>query len=155
MLDKEKVECTCGCGIDECDCGCESECHDDCGCGCHEHDHDHDCGCGCGCGCEDEYQIIKLINEEGEEIEYVLVAEFPVKENTYVCLIRAEEFFAEDTAGDDSGYYGSEEGLFFRLDPSDKDPEIYDVVGLDDEKELEAVYKEFGKLFGEDTLRLM
>lgn len=137
---KEKVECTCGCGIDECDCeikneNCECDSHE---CHCHE---ENDNKCECGCCDEHEIETIILRDEKNNEVEFMVVAEFPLETKNYIVLVPMEKL--EDIDED--------ECLIFRLEASIDDEEGYDIVPIESEDEMKKAYDEYERLYYANT----
>ncbi len=97
------------------------------------HHHDHDCDCGC----EHEHEnfgpdFITLIDEEGKEYEMEFLDSIELDGNTYFA-------FCEAGIPDDSNE--AIEVSIFRVETKEDDTE--ELVGLDDEDELERVYAAF------------
>lgn len=59
----------------ECDCGCE-----------HEHEHDIDCDCGCS-----DEDVVVLVDENGNEITFLIVATLERDGKEYAVLQQADE----------------------------------------------------------------
>lgn len=85
--------------------------------------------------------IIQLINEDGETVDFYHVGTIQYKDEWYVFFQPTEEF-AEDYDED----YG--DLVVFKLETDEKGEDIFTPVL--DEAVREAVYEEYAKLIGED-----
>ncbi len=94
--------------------------------------------CGCGCGCEhDEEQLIDVVvmqDKDGNDVEFELVATVNRDEKEYVLVSPLEDL--------DDGIK-SGELLIFRVVRESQDSEVGDLIPIESEEELEAVYNQF------------
>lgn len=100
--------------------------HECCGCG-HDHSHDHD----------DELDIIELVDEDGESVEFSFIGSFDLNDQTYIALEPA------DTPDDAE----EAEVVILRIETDEEGQDSY--VGIDDEKELQTAFDHFLKLMEE------
>jgi uncharacterized protein YrzB (UPF0473 family) len=87
----------------------------------------------------DEDDIVTLLNDKGEEVDFYHVATIDYKKNWYVFLKPAE--VVEDIAED--------EVLIFRLGEDEKGEET--LLPIDSEEELNGVYEEYLKEMENDN----
>ena len=52
--------------------------------------HDDHCSCGCNCEHEEEADVITLTDEEGNNIDYMVVDGVENNDNLYLALVEAE-----------------------------------------------------------------
>lgn len=57
----------------------------------HEHEHDGECECGC-----EDVEIVMLVDEEGEEHPFQLIAELEIEDKSYVVVMPLDEFEDEE-----------------------------------------------------------
>ena len=91
-------------------------------------------------GFEEEDEIITLISDEGEEIDFVEIAGIAYNDNFYVILQPAE---LPEGMGDD-------EALVFLLETTEDGEEKFSIE-LDDET-VEAVFAEYNRLCDEQGI---
>lgn len=92
--------------------------HDEaCGCG-HDHDHDH----------EHEEFVLTLTDEEGNDVEMVLVETFDVGEQVYALLLERNNPEAD--------------GVILRLEEEDEEMVLYNIEDEEEWKRVEEVYNE-------------
>ena len=120
MSEKEK-KCTCGCDEHECDCE-------------HEHEHEHDCECGCDC----DEDIVELTTDDGKKLKFYFVGTIEYQGKLYSAFEPAEQI---DGIDDD-------DLIIFEL--SGDDEETADLLPVEDEAILDAVFEEFCKALEED-----
>ncbi|MGQ9557717.1 MAG: DUF1292 domain-containing protein [Desulfurispora sp.] len=87
-------------------------------------EHEHECGCGCGCAEEEE--IITLINENGEEEDFILLEEIEVDGSRYAILVPVLE-------GDEE----AEEAIILKFDKDEFGNDI--LKDIEDDEEWEKV----------------
>ncbi|MBD8496814.1 MULTISPECIES: DUF1292 domain-containing protein [Paenibacillus] len=95
-----------------------SEHKHDCGCG-HDHDHDH----------SHEEIIVTLIDDEGKEVEMVLVETFNVEDQLYALLLERNNLEAD--------------GAIFRMD---EDEEGMALNPIEDDAEWDRVQQAYQEL---------
>lgn len=128
--DKDKVTVepaditSCDCG---CDCGEDEEC--ECGCG------DSSCECGCDSGCEEN--IVTLVTDTGEEVDFLEIAGVIYKEEYYSILQPAEPMEG----------MGDEDVLVFKVAQAEDGENTFTIET--DEAVLDGVFQEYQKLVDE------
>ena len=105
-----------------------------CNCGCDEHAHEHDCECGCDC----EEDIVELTTDDGKKYKFYFVGTIEYQGKLYSAFEPAEAI--EGIEDDDL--------LIFEL--SGDDEETADLLPVEDEALLDAVFEEFCKALEED-----
>ncbi|AZK46947.1 MULTISPECIES: DUF1292 domain-containing protein [Paenibacillus] len=88
-----------------------------CGCG-HDHDHDH----------EHEEFVLTLTDEEGNDVEMVLVETFDVAEKVYALLLERNNPEAD--------------GIILRLEEENEEMVLYNIEDEDEWRQVEAAYNE-------------
>ncbi|MGG1880024.1 MULTISPECIES: DUF1292 domain-containing protein [Paenibacillus] len=88
-----------------------------CGCG-HDHDHDH----------EHEEFVLTLTDEQGKEVEMVLVETFDVGEKLYALLLERGNPEAD--------------GVILRMEEENEEMVLYNIEDEDEWNEVEAAYNE-------------
>lgn len=126
----DKTDCTCGCNCgddDQCDCGSDDKC--DCGCG------DSSCECGCDSDCEEN--IITLVTDTGEEVDFLEIAGVIYKEEYYSILqpVNPMEGMNE------------EDVLVFKVAQAEDGENTFTIET--DEAVLDGVFQEYQKLIDE------
>ena len=102
-----------------------------CTCGCDEHAKD----CDCGCDCEDD--IVELTTEDGKKLKFYFVGTIEYQGKLYSAFEPAEQI---DGIEDD-------DLIIFEL--SGDDEETADLLPVEDEAVLDAVFEEFCKALDE------
>lgn len=92
--------------------------HDNCGCG-HDHDHDH----------EHEDFVLTLTDENGKEVEMVLVETFNCDEQVYALLLERHNPEAD--------------GVILRIEEEEEEMVLYNI---EDEAEWERVQEAYNEL---------
>ena len=123
MSEKEK-KCTCGCEEHEHECKCD--------------EHEHDCDCNCGCDCEDD--IVELTTDDGKKLKFYFVGTIEYQGKNYSAFEPAEQI---DGIDDD-------DLIIFEL--AGDDEETADLLPVEDEAILDAVFEEFCRVLEEDEL---
>lgn len=104
----------------------------------HEHDDKHEC---CGCGQDDchdqELDIIELVDEDGESVEFSFIGSFELDDQTYIALEPADTPVDAEEA----------EVVILRIESDDEGQDSY--VGIEDDKELQKAFDHFLKLMDE------
>ncbi len=113
----------CTCGCDEHECDCE-------------HEHEHDCECGCDC----DEDIVELTTDDGKKLKFYFVGTIEYQGKLYSAFEPAEQI---DGIDDD-------DLIIFEL--SGDDEETADLLPVEDEAILDAVFEEFCKALEEDDL---
>ena len=90
----------------------------------------HDCDCGSDCGCEEEIPTMQLVLDDGTEVEWDVIATFPVEDKDYIAL-----------APKDS------EDLF--IDRFTENEDGVELENIEDDDEYEAVGRALDELFNE------
>ena len=121
MSEKEK-KCTCGCDEHEHECKCD--------------EHEHDCDCDCGCDCEDD--IVELTTDDGKKLKFYFVGTLEYQGKNYSAFEPAEQI---DGIDDD-------DLIIFEL--AGDDEETADLLPVEDEAILDAVFEEFCKALEEE-----
>ena len=103
-----------------------------CNCGCDEHAKDCDCGCG-----EDE-DIVELTTEDGKKLKFYFVGTIEYKGKNYSAFEPAEQI---DGIEDD-------DLIIFEL--AGDDEETADLLPVEDDAVLDAVFQEFCKALDEE-----
>lgn len=85
---------------------------------------------------EDEDRIITLEDDEGNEIEYILIAEFPYKEGYY--FLMQPKILPEDMEED--------EAIAFEVIDLSDDEEDYELREIEDEEEENEIFEEYYRL---------
>ena len=111
----------CTCGCDEHECDCE-------------HEHEHDCECGCDC----DEDIVELTTDDGKKLKFYFVGTIEYQGKLYSAFEPAEQI---DGIDDD-------DLIIFEL--SGDDEETADLLPVEDEAILDAVFEEFCKALEED-----
>lgn len=126
-----------------------------CGCGCeHEHEHkehthgcrEEDCGCGDECECEEgcdccnEEDIVELTTEDGKKLKFYFVGTIEYEGKNYSAFEPAEEID------------GIEEDDLIIFELSGDDEETAELLPIEDDKLLDAVFEEFCRVLEEDEL---
>lgn len=94
--------------------------------------------CGCGCGCDEDFEIMTLEFEDGNEVECEVMGVFDVDGKEYIAL------FATD--GSDEVYlYGYKE-----LDDDENDCELIDIENDEEYERVCAVFEELTECSEED-----
>lgn len=117
-----------------CDCGCEKE---------HTHSCcDEDCACDeeCDCGCCDEEDIVELTTDDGKKLKFYFVGTIEYQGKNYSAFEPAEEMD------------GIEEDDLIIFELSGDDEETAELLPIEDEKLLDAVFEEFCRVLEEDEL---
>lgn len=112
-----------------------------CTCGCDEHEHDCNCNCEeheCDCGCEDD--IVELTTEDGKKLKFYFVGTIEYQGKNYSAFEPAEQI---DGIEDD-------DLIIFEL--AGDDEETADLLPVEDEALLDAVFEEFCRVLEEDEL---
>lgn len=112
-----------------------------CTCGCDEHEHDCNCNCEeheCDCGCEDD--IVELTTEDGKKLKFYFVETIEYQGKNYSAFEPAEQI---DGIEDD-------DLIIFEL--AGDDEETADLLPVEDEALLDAVFEEFCRVLEEDEL---
>lgn len=89
-----------------------------------------DCNCGDDCGCEEEIPTMKIELEDGTEVEWDVIATFPVGDKDYIALAPQDE-----------------DELFIYAYHEDENGVVLD--NIDDDNEFEAAGKALDELFDE------
>ena len=109
-----------------------------CTCGCDEHEcdceHEHDCECGCDC----DEDIVELTTDDGKKLKFYFVGTIEYQGKLYSAFEPAEQI---DGIDDD-------DLIIFEL--SGDDEETADLLPVEDEAILDAVFEEFCKALEED-----
>ncbi len=121
MSEKEK-KCTCGCDEHEHECKCD--------------EHEHDCDCDCGCDYEDD--IVELTTDDGKKLKFYFVGTLEYQGKNYSAFEPAEQI---DGIDDD-------DLIIFEL--AGDDEETADLLPVEDEAILDAVFEEFCKALEEE-----
>jgi uncharacterized protein YrzB (UPF0473 family) len=77
---------------------------------------------------EDEYEVITLTNNDGEDEEFEVILSFEVENNDYVALLPVV------------GKYGKEEVLLFKVTADDEETTF---MPIEDEEEFEIVAESY------------
>ena len=111
-----------------------------CNCGCHEHEEEETCTCHdeCECGCEDD--IVELTTEDGKKLKFYFVGTIEYQGKNYSAFEPAEQI---DGIEDD-------DLIIFEL--AGDDEETADLLPVEDEALLDAVFEEFCRVLEEDEL---
>lgn len=104
------------------------------------HEHNHDCGCGCEHEHEREENFVTLIDEEGNEEVFEVLAVEEIDGGYYAAL-----FPVNDEEEDEE----SDEATFVVLKIEDKDGEEL-LMPVEDEDEFNRVAEYFSNLFSEE-----
>lgn len=116
----------------------KKHCHSDCDCGC-EHDHEHCDHEGCDCGCEDE-DIVTLTMDNGKSYDFYSDGTIEYKGKYYCAFEPAEEV------------EGLDEGDVVIFELSGDDEETAELIPVEDEAILDAVFQEFCRIFEEEEM---
>lgn len=116
----------------------KKHCHSDCDCGC-EHDHEHCEHEGCDCGCEDE-DIVTLTMDNGKSYDFYSDGTIEYKGKYYCAFEPAEEV------------EGLDEGDVVIFELSGDDEETAELIPVEDEAILDAVFQEFCRIFEEEEM---
>ncbi|NMA59978.1 MAG: DUF1292 domain-containing protein [Clostridiales bacterium] len=83
-------------------------------------------------------EVIVLVGDQGDELEFIEVAVVELGDKVYICLEPAEpiEGFADGDL------------LIFEIGLNDEGEEIF--ISIDDQEEVDAVFKEFLKMQNEE-----
>ncbi|MDT3425695.1 uncharacterized protein YrzB (UPF0473 family) [Paenibacillus forsythiae] len=106
--------------------------HGEACCGGHGHHHGHEHGgdgCSCGHNHEHEEFVLTLTNEQGEDVEMVLVETFDVADKLYALLLERENPEAD--------------GIILRMEEEDEEMVLYNI---EDEAEWKAVEEAYNEL---------
>ncbi len=105
-----------------------------CTCGCDEHEHD----CDCDCGCDYEDDIVELTTDDGKKLKFYFVGTLEYQGKNYSAFEPAEQI---DGIDDD-------DLIVFEL--AGDDEETADLLPVEDEAILDAVFEEFCKALEEE-----
>ncbi len=105
-----------------------------CNCGCDEHAKD------CDCGCDMEDDIVELTTEDGKKLKFYFVGTIEYQGKNYSAFEPAEQI--EGIEDDDL--------IIFEL--AGDDEETADLLPVEDDAVLDAVFQEFCKALEEDEL---
>ncbi|MBE5753998.1 MAG: DUF1292 domain-containing protein [Clostridiales bacterium] len=105
-----------------------------CTCGCDEHEHD----CDCDCGCDYEDDIVELTTDDGKKLKFYFVGTLEYQGKNYSAFEPAEQI---DGIDDD-------DLIIFEL--AGDDEETADLLPVEDEAILDAVFEEFCKALEEE-----
>ncbi len=91
---------------------------------------------------EEEYPVLVLVDEEGVEMEFELIAELDIQDNKYRVLLPLDEFFFEDEAEEEEedNSDGEVEGggvVIFKVMYDEEGNEF--LADIDDDEEWEMV----------------
>ena len=104
-----------------------------CNCGCDEHGHDCDCDC-----CDED--VVELVTDDGKKLKFYFVGTIEYKGKNYSAFEPAEQI--EGIEDDDL--------IIFEL--AGDDEETADLLPVEDEAILDAVFEEFCRVLEEDEL---
>ena len=102
--------------------------------GCDEHEHD----CDCDCGCDYEDDIVELTTDDGKKLKFYFVGTLEYQGKNYSAFEPAEQI---DGIDDD-------DLIIFEL--AGDDEETADLLPVEDEAILDAVFEEFCKALEEE-----
>ncbi|MHA0858217.1 DUF1292 domain-containing protein [Paenibacillus sp. CMAA1364] len=91
----------------------------------HKHEHGEDCGCDHEHGEEDEL-VLTLTDENGTDIEMVLVETFDVGDKAYALLLERNNPEAD--------------GIILRMEEEDEEMVLYNIEDEEEWKSVEEVY---------------
>ncbi|BCG58920.1 DUF1292 domain-containing protein [Paenibacillus sp. URB8-2] len=96
----------------------------------HDHSHSHEHGDACGCGHDHEHEefVLTLTNEQGEDVEMVLVETFDVADKLYALLLERENPEAD--------------GIILRMEEEEEEMVLYNIEDEAEWNAVEAAYKE-------------
>ncbi|KUG02665.1 hypothetical protein ASZ90_020033 [hydrocarbon metagenome] len=88
---------------------------------------------------EEEYPVLVLVDEEGVEMEFELIAELDIQESKYRVLLPLDEFFFEEEAEDGESDGEVEAGgvVIFKVMYDEEGNEF--LADIDDDEEWEMV----------------
>lgn len=89
-----------------------------------------DCNCGDGCGCEEEIPTMQLVLDDGTEVEWDVIATFPVGDSDYIALAPQD----------------SEDLFLYRYSETE---DGVNLENIEDDDEFEAVGRALDELFNE------
>lgn len=98
----------------------------------HKHEHGEACGCGHDHDHEHEEFVLTLTNEQGEDVEMVLVETFDIGEKLYALLLERENPEAD--------------GIILRMEEEDEEMVLYNI---EDEEEWKAVEEAYNNLLAQ------
>lgn len=98
----------------------------------HKHEHGEACGCGHDHDHEHEEFVLTLTNEQGEDVEMVLVETFDIGEKLYALLLEKENPEAD--------------GIILRMEEEDEEMVLYNI---EDEEEWKAVEEAYNNLLAQ------
>jgi uncharacterized protein YrzB (UPF0473 family) len=91
---------------------------------------------------EDRDDIIVLVDEDGEEVEFELIDTIEMNGNEYVVMLPLEE---DEEASDDEDV---DEVVIFKIEHGDEGEDSF--LTIEDENELNEVFEEFTKRMDEE-----
>ncbi|NLO21094.1 MAG: DUF1292 domain-containing protein [Syntrophomonadaceae bacterium] len=86
---------------------------------------------------EEEYPVLVLVDEEGTEMEFELIAELDIQESKYRVLLPLDEFFFEEDEDDAEGELEGGGVVIFKVMYDDEGNEY--LADIDDDEEWEMV----------------
>ncbi len=86
---------------------------------------------------EEEYPVLVLVDEEGVEMEFELIAELDIQDNKYRVLLPLDEFFFEEEEGDSDGEVEGGGVVIFKVMCDEEGNEF--LADIDDDEEWEMV----------------
>ncbi len=87
---------------------------------------------------EEEYPVLVLVDEEGAEMEFELIAELDIQDNKYRVLLPLDEFFFEEAEEDESDGEVEDGGVvIFKVMYDEEGNEF--LADIDDDEEWEMV----------------
>ncbi|MDP4093250.1 MAG: DUF1292 domain-containing protein [Bacillota bacterium] len=89
---------------------------------------------------EERDDIIVLVDEDGQEVEFELVDNIEMNDNEYVVLMPLEEESAEEDEVD--------EVVILKIEHNSDDEDSF--VTIEDEEELNSVFEEFNRRMEEE-----
>lgn len=106
----------------------------ECGCGHdHEHEHEHD-NCGCGCGHDHDEHTMKLVLDDGSELECSVIDVFDLDDDrAYIALLPL----------------GEDEVLLYRY--VEKEDGGFELLNIESDEEFSEVEDAFFEMFEEGT----
>ncbi len=93
-----------------------------------DHNHEHGEACGCGHDHEHEEFVLTLTDENGKDVEMVLVETFDVEEKIYALLLERNNPEAD--------------GIILRMEEENEEMVLYNIEDEEEWAKVEAAYNE-------------
>lgn len=93
-----------------------------------DHNHEHGEACGCGHDHEHEEFVLTLTDENGKDVEMVLVETFDVEEKVYALLLERSNPEAD--------------GIILRMEEENEEMVLYNIEDEEEWAKVEAAYNE-------------